>query len=201
MIYAIGRNYASHAKELGNAVPKGSPIVFFKPHGTIVASGQTVKLPEFSKNVHYEAELAFKFGPNLEVTDVAIANDLTARDKQKETQETKSPWGLAKGFKQSCGLGDWIAVRDLERRGVAVSELELRMLLNDRVVQHGWTKDMLFDVPTLVKYLRANFPVEPGDICLTGTPEGVGPVVHGDRLQAELIARGEVISTGRWNFV
>ena len=191
MIYAIGRNYASHAKELGNTVPKGSPIVFFKPPACAVQSGETVRLPAFSKNVQYEVELAFKFGPDLEVAEIAVANDLTARDKQREAQETKSPWGLAKGFKQSCGLGNWVSAKSLD-----LKNLELRMTHNGKLVQHGFTRDMLFGVPTLAAYLKENFPVQPGDICLTGTPEGVGPVTSGDVVIAEIVG----LSRGEWKF-
>jgi 2-keto-4-pentenoate hydratase/2-oxohepta-3-ene-1,7-dioic acid hydratase in catechol pathway len=188
MIYGIGRNYAAHAKELGNSVPKGNPIVFFKPDGAIVQSGK-VKLPHFSTNVQFEVELAFKFGKNLEISEICVANDLTARDKQREAQDTKAPWGLAKGFKQSCGLGNWV-----KARGIDLSTLELRLTHNDRLAQHGFTKDMIFDVPTLTKYLIENFPVIPGDIVLTGTPEGVGTVRAGDLVKAEIVG----VSEAQW---
>jgi acylpyruvate hydrolase len=190
MIYGIGRNYAAHAKELGNAVSKGDPIVFFKPDAGIVYSGN-VKLPSFSKNVQFEVELAFKFGSHLEVSEICVANDLTARDKQREAQETKAPWGLAKGFKQSCGLGNWVSAK-----GIDLSALELRLTHNDKLAQKGFTKNMLFDVPTLVRYLSGNFPVQNGDIVLTGTPEGVGTVVAGDQVTAELVG----LSRGQWTF-
>ena len=191
MIYGIGRNYAAHAKELGNSARQGSPIVFFKPGASAVLSGGIVKLPSFSKNVHFECELAFRFGQNLTVDAIAVANDLTARDKQNEAQNSKSPWGLAKGFKQSCGLGNWISAQ-----GIHFGELELRLTVNGQLKQHGFTKDMIFDVPTLAKYLKDNFPIEAGDICLTGTPEGVGPVVSGDTLVAEIVG----LSRGEWTF-
>jgi len=191
MIYGIGRNYASHAKELGNAVPKGAPIVFFKPQASIITSGRIVKLPSFSQNVQYEVEVAFRFDEKLEIGDICVANDLTARDKQKEAQESKSPWALAKGFKQSCGLGNWVS-----SKGVQLSQLELKLVHNGRVAQRGFTKDMVFDFGTLVHYLRENFPVEPGDIVLTGTPEGVGPVKSGDRVQAEIVG----LSVAEWTY-
>lgn len=191
MIYGIGRNYASHARELGNTVPQGAPIVFFKPDASIVKSGEKIKLPPFSKNVQFEVELAFRFGTSLEVSEVCVANDLTARDKQREAQETKAPWGLAKGFKQSCGLGNWVPIT-----GHDLSKLELRLTHNGKLAQHGFTKDMIFNVETLVKYLTQTFPVVPGDIVLTGTPEGVGTVVAGDTVIAELVG----LSTGQWTF-
>ncbi len=194
MIYGIGRNYADHAKELGNQAPPAaseSPMVFFKPHSSIVLSGGTVHLPPFSKNVHYEGELAVKLGRELEISEIAIGNDLTARDIQKEAQDSKGPWALAKGFKQSCGIGNWVSAS-----GVDLSNLEIKVFLNEKVVQHGFTKDMIFKVSQLVKYLESTFPLEPGDIILTGTPSGVGPVKPGDELKAELLG----LSKGFWRF-
>jgi acylpyruvate hydrolase len=193
MIYGIGRNYAGHAKELGNTAPKADsePMVFFKPNAAIVVSGEKVKLPNFSKNVQFELEMAFRFGKNLEVVEICVANDLTARDIQRQAQEAKSPWSLAKGFKQSCGLGNWV-----DATGYDLRSLELRLTLNGRLAQHGFTKDMIFDVPTLVRYLTERFPVVPGDIVLTGTPEGVGTVVSGDIVVAELVG----ISKAEWTY-
>ena len=191
MIYGIGRNYAAHAKELGNSVPTGEPIVFFKPDKAVVLSGEKVKLPAFSKNVQFEVELAFRFGDNLEVSAICVANDLTARDKQREAQDSKSPWALAKGFKQSCGLGPWV-----KAEGVNLQSLELRLTHNERLAQHGFTKDMIFDVAALVKYLKESFPICPGDVVLTGTPEGVGTVVSGDKVVAEIVG----ISKAEWTY-
>ena len=193
MIYGIGRNYADHAKELGNASSStlGSPIVFFKPDAAIVQSGGTVKLPGFSTDVHYEVELAFRFGPKLEVSEICVANDLTARDKQREAQASKSPWGLAKGFKQSCGIGPWV-----KAQGHELQNLELRLTVNGVLKQKGHTRDMIFNVETLAHYLRENFPVVPGDICLTGTPSGVGPLQAGDKVVAEIVG----VSQAHWQY-
>jgi len=197
MIYGIGRNYASHAKELGNSVPEKEPMVFFKPYAAIVNSNGSVKLPSFSTNVHYEVELCFKFGEELEIAQICVGNDLTARDKQKEAQEKKSPWSVAKGFKQSCGLGNWVTAA-----GVDLTQLELKLTLNDAVVQHGFTKDMIFNCEAIRRYLLETFPVEPGDIVMTGTPEGVGAVKAGDKLVADLtIANSKtLLSRGQWKF-
>jgi acylpyruvate hydrolase len=191
MIYAVGRNYAAHAKELGNEISKDEPVIFFKPPNSVVHSGQKVKLPNFSKNVQYELELAFRFGKNLEISDVSVAIDLTARDKQREAQDKKAPWALAKGFKQSCGLGPWV-----KAKGLDLQNLELKLLHNGRLAQHGFTKDMVFNVETIAQYLIERFPVEPGDIVLTGTPEGVGTVVAGDKVFAEIVG----VSQGEWNY-
>jgi acylpyruvate hydrolase len=165
--------------------------VFFKPGAAAVSSGQTVYLPSFSNEVHYEVELAFRFGSDLDVFEICVANDLTARDKQKEAQDSKGPWGLAKGFKQSCGLGNWTSAH-----GVDLDALELRMLLNGKLVQRGFTKDMIFNVPALATFLKEFFPIQPGDIVLTGTPPGVGPLKPGDQIQAEITG----LSRGEWFF-
>ena len=199
MIYGIGRNYAKHAQELGNSVPQSAPIVFFKPDAGIVKSSQTVTLPKFSNEVHYEGEVAFRFGKNLEISEITIANDLTARDKQKEAQESKSPWALAKGFKQSTGLGNWIPASKTD-----LGTLAVQVLLNDRQVQLGFTKDMIFNFEFLQKYLTETFPVQPGDIVLTGTPEGVGPIKSGDHISMSLFSGGleekNLLCQARWDF-
>lgn len=190
MIYCIGRNYAAHAKELGNEAPRGVPIVFFKPPATMVLSGESVRLPPFSKDVHYEVELAFRFGKQMEAAEICVANDLTARDMQRQAQDSKSPWGLAKGFKQSCGLGNWVDARNLD-----LQNLELKLMVNGVLKQHGYTKDMVFPVTALIRYLKETFPVLPGDVVLTGSPEGVGPLKRGDRVDAEIVGLSQAFWT------
>lgn len=192
MIYGIGRNYHDHAKELGNPVPQGDPVVFLKPPESAVPTGSQVTLPKFSTNVHYEVELAFRFGSNLEVADICVANDLTARDYQRKAQEGKLPWAVAKGFKQSCGLGNWVSAQ-----GVDLANLELQLELNGELKQRGFTKDLIFDVPRLVSYLTTTFPIAPGDIVLTGTPAGVGPIQSGDEIKAQIMG----LSFGHWTYI
>ncbi|MCC6277377.1 MAG: fumarylacetoacetate hydrolase family protein [Oligoflexia bacterium] len=191
MIYCIGRNYAKHAQELGNVAPTDRPVVFFKPPAAATPDSTVTRLPRFSNEVHYEGELALKLGPSLQVEFITIANDLTARDIQREAQNSKSPWGLAKGFKQSCGLGPWV-----KADGLDLGALEIRLLLNGELKQRGFTKDLLFPVPRLLNYLKENFPLEPGDIVLTGTPEGVGMVRPGDEIQAEIVG----VTKATWRF-
>jgi 2-keto-4-pentenoate hydratase/2-oxohepta-3-ene-1,7-dioic acid hydratase in catechol pathway len=191
MIYCIGRNYAKHAQELGNKAPTERPVVFFKPDGALVFSGEITHLPKFSQDVHYEGELALKLGSDLEVESIAIANDLTARDIQREAQNTKAPWGLAKGFKQSCGIGPWKMAH-----GIDLSNLDLVLSVNGELKQKGNTRDMIFTIPKLLSFLKENFPLLPGDIVLTGTPEGVGPVKSGDTIEAEIVG----VSRAIWKF-
>lgn len=191
MIYAIGRNYVAHAQELGHGVNRGSPIVFFKPPASIVKSGATVQLPAFSQDVQFETEVAFKFGPELEISELCIANDLTARDKQREAQKNLEPWGLAKGFKSSCGLGNWVKAKNIN-----LQDLKFTCELNGKLAQEGHTKNMIFDFETIRAYLTENFPVEADDIVLTGTTSGVRTLKPGDHLKMELVG----LSQATWKY-
>lgn len=195
MIYCVGRNYADHAKELGNKVPE-KPIIFFKPPASIVKSGEKVILPSFSNNVQYEVELALFIGVNFEVTHFTVANDLTCRDQQKLAKENGTPWSLAKGFKQSCGLGPWLPVSILEKKNMNLQNLELRLYQNNQLRQQGFTKDMIFPIDKIISYVRDAFPLEPGDIILTGTPSGVGQINPGDIIMAEISGVMEAL----WQF-
>ncbi|MBK9295177.1 MAG: fumarylacetoacetate hydrolase family protein [Oligoflexia bacterium] len=186
MIYCVGRNYAEHAKELGNKAP-GEPIIFFKPPASIVKTGEKINLPKFSNNVQFEAELAIFIGVDYQVTHFTIACDFTARDQQKTAKQEGLPWSLAKGFKQSCGLGPWLPVSILEKKNLTLQNLELRLYQNNEVKQHGFTKDMVFSIDKIISHVKENFPLEPGDIILTGTPSGVSSIKSGDYLLAEIV--------------
>ncbi len=203
MIYCVGRNYAAHAKELGNNIPL-APIIFFKPPASAVDSDKIITIPPFSKNVQFEVELAFRVDVNLNISEICVANDLTARDKQKEAQEAKAPWSLGKGFKESCGFGNWVKLSDdFENEfGRDFKNLELRLTHNGKLSQNGLIKDMIFSVSEILAYLKDHFPLRPKDIVLTGTPEGVGTVFPGDEIHLELIhsVSKTVISTGSWKF-
>ena len=191
MIYGIGRNYLAHAKELGHAPPLEEPIVFFKPEGGIFYSDETVPLPPFSKLIHHELEVAYRYDNSLQISEITISNDLTARDKQREAMDKKLPWSLSKGFKFSCGLGSWV-----NSKGIDLQSLEITLEVNGKLVQHGFTKNMIFSISQIDTYLKANFPIKSGDIVLTGTPEGVGPVASGDELFAEI----KGICSATWRF-
>ncbi len=203
MIYCVGRNYADHAKELGNDIPS-EPLIFFKPPASIVMSGETIYLPKSSNQVQFECELAIKLNKDLIPGDITIANDLTARDLQKKAQENGKPWSLAKGFKQSCGLGSWM--RTESRFGKELENLKIRMLHNDRVAQEDFTKNMIFPPSKVIDFLKQTFPIVAQDIVLTGTPAGVSNVQPGDSVCAELFyidpdsGESELLVTARWNF-
>jgi 2-keto-4-pentenoate hydratase/2-oxohepta-3-ene-1,7-dioic acid hydratase in catechol pathway len=184
-VVGIGRNYADHAKELGHDLPE-RPLMFLKPNTSVVGPNDPIVLPDGSDEVHYEGELAVVIGrickdvPRSRVGEVVlgytVANDVTARDWQRSDDQ----WARAKGFDSSCPLGPWITT-DLD-----VSSLRLTTRLDGRCVQDGSTSDLIFDVPTLVEHVSQAFTLLPGDVLLTGTPAGVGPIAHGQRVDVEI---------------
>lgn len=184
-IVGVGRNYADHAAEMGNEIP-ASPLLFFKPNTAVVGPDDPIVLPEFTSEVSYEAELAVVIGrltkdvtPESALKHVlgyTVANDVTARDAQRSDGQ----WARAKGFDTSCPIGPWI-VTDL-----ATDELGVRSRVNGEPRQDGNTRDLVFDIAYLVSYISEAFTLLPGDIILTGTPAGVGPIVDGDRVECEV---------------
>jgi 2-keto-4-pentenoate hydratase/2-oxohepta-3-ene-1,7-dioic acid hydratase in catechol pathway len=184
-IVCVGRNYAAHAKELGHDIPS-EPLLFLKPPSALLGPQRTVTLPPESKRVEHEAELAVIIGrraKNLSreqalsfVFGYTCACDVTARDLQKkDVQFTR-----AKGFDTFCPVGPWIET-DLD-----CAALGVRCRVNGQTRQDGSSSQMLFDVPTVVAFISHMMTLEPGDLILTGTPEGVGPLVAGDALEVEI---------------
>ncbi len=184
-VIGIGRNYADHAAEMGSE-PPAEPLMFLVPNTAVVGPGDPVVMPRQSSNVHYEGELAVVIGrickdisPD-QVKDVVYgytcANDVTARDLQKSDGQ----WSRAKGFDTFCPLGPWIQTE------LDTSDLSLVTRLDGEVVQDGTTGDMVHDVATLVSYASQAFTLLPGDVILTGTPAGVGPVETGQRVEVEI---------------
>ncbi|MEO7070280.1 MAG: fumarylacetoacetate hydrolase family protein [Nostocoides sp.] len=184
-VIGVGRNYADHAREMGNEVPP-EPLLFLIPNTAVIGPGDPVVMPSQSENVHYEGELAVVIGrlcKGVEPEDAAkvifgytVANDVTARDLQKSDGQ----WARAKGFDTFCPLGPWIET-DLD-----VSDLRLTTTLDDEVVQDGTTADMVHGVAALVSYVSTAFTLLPGDVILTGTPAGVGPVRPGQRVDVQI---------------
>ncbi|MDI9885238.1 fumarylacetoacetate hydrolase family protein [Streptomyces sp. HNM0645] len=183
-VVAIGRNYAEHAAELGNEVPE-APVAFFKPTTSVIGTGDAIEYPSFSDDVHYEAELAVVIGrlcrdvPRARVKDVILgytcANDVTARDAQKREKQ----WARAKGFDTSCPLGPWVETGiDLARAG----DLTIQCTVNGEQRQLGRTSDMIRSIEDLVVHITEAMTLLPGDVILTGTPAGVGPLNVGDEV-------------------
>jgi 2-keto-4-pentenoate hydratase/2-oxohepta-3-ene-1,7-dioic acid hydratase in catechol pathway len=184
-IVCVGRNYAGHAKELGNEVP-AEPLLFFKPPSSLLADGGAILVPSQSKRVEHEGELAIVLGARgrrmtpLEaeaaVFGVTVANDVTARDLQRSDGQ----WTRAKGFDTFCPVGPWIET------GLDTKALRVMCRVNGQTRQDGRTTQMIFDVPTIVAYVSSVMTLERGDVILTGTPEGVGPLAPGDVCEVEL---------------
>ncbi|WP_173159013.1 fumarylacetoacetate hydrolase family protein [Phytohabitans suffuscus] len=191
-VVCVGRNYAEHAAELGNEVPK-EPLLFLKPSTSVIGPRDAIRLPQQSKQVEHEAELAVVIGPpgarradraaaERAIFGYTCANDVTARDLQKaDVQFTR-----AKGFDSFCPLGPWITT------GLDVSDLEVRCEVNEEVRQLGRTKDLIFDVPTLVSYVSHVMTLLPGDVILTGTPAGVSPIAAGDTVTVRVEGIGDL---------
>ena len=184
-IVAVGRNYLAHARELGNEVPT-EPLIFLKPTSAIVGDQDDVVYPKASLRVDHEAELAVVIGRRCKdvnegdafdyVRGYTCANDVTARD----LQESDDQWTRAKGFDTFCPLGPQV-VENLDP-----SSLRVVARVNGEVRQEGHTSDMLFGVPSLVAFISGVMTLEPGDVILTGTPPGVGPVQRGDLMEVEI---------------
>lgn len=181
-VVAIGRNYAAHAAEMGSE-PPAEPMLFLKPNTAVIGPGDTIAKPAQTDDLQYEGELAVVIGricrdvPADQAAEViwgyTIGNDVTARDIQRATQR----YSHAKGFDTFCPLGPWV---DTE---FDVADKRVRTFLNGDVVQDGTTADMVFDVPTLIAAVSAVMTLLPGDVILTGTPEGVGPMQPGDEVE------------------
>jgi acylpyruvate hydrolase len=196
-IWGVGRNYAEHAKELGNTVPS-EPLIFLKAGSSILTSEKSFKLPSFSKDIHHEIELAVEFGPRLEIQRAAVCLDLTARDLQTQAKKNGTPWTLAKSFKDSTLLGTFFEVKEKAQ----LSDLHLELLINDEVRQIGSTSQMVFSAEQLVTYIRDHFPVCPGDLILTGTPSGVGPLKPNDSIEAYCFdSAHRPLSEGHWDIL
>ncbi|WP_347358130.1 fumarylacetoacetate hydrolase family protein [Bdellovibrio sp.] len=183
-IWAVGRNYADHAKELGNEVPT-EPMLFLKAGSSATLAAKEIHLPEWATEIHHEVELALQFDENLQIDEACIALDLTERNKQNQLKSKGHPWTLAKSFKESCPLSGFFAVSDLED----LKNLEIILRINGEVRQKGNTAQMIFGYEKLIDFVRLHFPVTPGDLLLTGTPAGVGPIRRGDVLEAEIVGK------------
>lgn len=187
-IWAVGRNYAEHAKELGNAVPSkdsSAPLIFLKAGSCATFSQKEMHLPEGTSELHHEVELCLQFDDKFEIKKACVAIDLTDRAKQNTLKAAGHPWTLAKSFKEACPLSDFFPVTNLAE----LQNLELRLWVNGELRQSGSTKDMIFSIPTMIDYVRYHFPVEPQDLLLTGTPSGVGPLKKGDTVKAEIVGK------------
>jgi 2-keto-4-pentenoate hydratase/2-oxohepta-3-ene-1,7-dioic acid hydratase in catechol pathway len=190
-VIGIGLNYRDHAAEMNLALPK-EPVMFLKPPSSLLAPGAPIIRPAMTRRVDYEAELAVVIGriaSNVSVSDapdfvfgLTCGNDVTARDLQQADQQ----WTRAKSFDTFCPLGPWI-VTDLNP-----SDLEIILTVNGKVRQHSRTSRMLFGVAELVAFTSRVMTLLPGDVILTGTPAGIGPLQSGDTVTVRIEGLGEL---------
>jgi 2-keto-4-pentenoate hydratase/2-oxohepta-3-ene-1,7-dioic acid hydratase in catechol pathway len=199
-IYCVGRNYAEHAAELGNPVP-GAPLIFMKSPSCIVPMDGEIVLPESLGRCDHELEIAVRLGAPLwradaaaglaAVSHVGLALDLTLRAEQDALKAKGHPWDLAKSFISACPLSPLRPVSD----PAELADLDLTLTINGEVRQAGHVRQMLFPIGTLLSFLSHRLPLVAGDLLLTGTPAGVGPLRHGDALVARLC--GEPVGSAR----
>lgn len=187
-IICVGLNYRAHAEESHMPLP-AEPLLFFKPPSSLIGAGEYIILPPQSERVDYEAELAVVIGQRCRnispqeawryVLGVTCGNDVTARDLQRRDNQ----WTRAKGFDTFCPLGPWLVCGVYE---ADVADLEVICRVNGQVRQRGRTADMVFSPAQLIAYTSSIMTLEPGDVIMTGTPAGVGPLSPGDQVEVEV---------------
>lgn len=185
-IVCVGRNYAEHARELGNEVPE-QPLIFLKPPSALIGNGEAIRLPAESSRVEHEAEIAVIIGSRCSRVraDAALdyvgwyapLNDVTARDLQRSDRQ----WTRGKGFDTFCPIGEGVPAGQVE-----VASLEVIGRVNGEERQRGRIDQMVFPIPLLIEYVSAFMTLEPGDVLATGTPAGVGPLEPGDVVEVEI---------------
>ncbi len=199
-VVCVGRNYAEHAKELNNPLPT-EPMLFIKPGSCVVPLEGGFSIPQDRGSVHYEVEIAVLIGkplsrkPSVEevldaISGFAPALDLTLRDVQNKLKDKGHPWEPAKSFDGACVLAPFVpgdAISDL-------SDIGIRLTINGDVRQDGTSGDMIFPIVPVIQEMAGNFNLQPGDVILTGTPAGVGPLNTGDELVLDLVGHSSFAS-------
>lgn len=188
-IIAVGWNYQAHNKELDNPLLPKEPTVFLKPDSALLKDGKPFFLPDFSSRIEYEAELVVRIsrlGKNIATRFasryydvVTVGIDFTARDIQQKMRSEGGPWDLSKGFDSSAVVGEFIPVAEA---GLPEA-VEFSLSVNGDEVQRGVTSDMIFGIDEIISYVSRFYTIKTGDLIYTGTPQGVGPVKIGDRLE------------------
>jgi len=196
-IVALAKNYAEHAREMESDVPE-RPVFFLKPPSALIGPGDPIILPRISKRVDHEVELAVIIGRRAKrvpaekamdyVLGYTILLDITARDLQTEARKKGLPWALSKGFDTFAPVGP----RIVDRRELNIEDLEIGLKVNGKLRQLGRTSGMVFKVPELIEHISSVMTLEPGDIIATGTPAGIGPLRHGDKVEAWIEGIGRV---------
>lgn len=199
-IVCVGRNYAEHARELGNEIPK-EPVLFIKPATAFMHVSKGINLPQRNESYHYELEIALLIGKNTanlngspilsSVTGMGLGLDLTLRTTQSRLKAAGHPWERAKAFDGSCPITPFTPIDELNGDWQQVFSLSI----NGELRQQGEPRDMLFGFAALLDEIQHSFTLLPGDVVLTGTPKGVGEIAHGDQLTLQLGAHMSYAST------
>ena len=194
-IICVGRNYAEHARELGNELPE-KPVLFLKPTSVLIYSGGEIMHPDYGNELHHEVELVLLIGETIKNTDKAAAEkaivgygvglDMTLRDVQNELKKKGHPWTLAKCFDSSAAISDFVLKKDYQLK----SDEKLELKVNGVLKQSETLKSMIFNPVEIVEYISSIMTIEKGDLVFTGTPSGVSRVNRGDKLEAKL---GEIV--------
>ncbi|MQA33879.1 fumarylacetoacetate hydrolase family protein [Modestobacter roseus] len=200
-VVGIGKNYADHVKEMNTGEAPAEPLFFLKPSTTVIGPGDAIRIPPGSTNVHHEVELAVVIGARgarqvtpeqapASIFGYTIGNDVTERDMQRSDGQ----WTRAKGFDSFCPLGPWIET-DLAGLGKDPADLEITCSVDGELRQSGRTSQLLFDVPRLISHVSQVMTLLPGDVVLTGTPAGVGPIRPGQRVECTIEGLGTLTSS------
>jgi acylpyruvate hydrolase len=197
-IICIGRNYVDHILELNNVVDRGRPVVFMKPDTALLTDGKPFYYPEWTKDLHYELEIVLRICKNgrhiqpefahTYFDQLTVGIDFTARDLQEQLKAKGQPWELAKSFDHAAVIGQMRPTSQYD-----LAHLEFELTQNDKIVQQGDSRLMLFDFVTIICFVSQYFTLKTGDLIFTGTPAGVGAVQIGDQLHGTL--QGETLLT------
>ncbi|MBQ0142485.1 MAG: fumarylacetoacetate hydrolase family protein [Prevotellaceae bacterium] len=192
-ILAVGMNYPLHNKELNNTLSLKEPVIFTKPESAVLKEGRPFFIPDFAKRFDYETEIVVRInrlGKSIAerfahryYDEVTVGIDFTARDLQNELKEKGLPWDLCKGFDGSAAIGEWIKTDEL---GKDMNDLNFHLDIDGKMVQKGWTGDMIHSIDRIVAFVSQYFTLKTGDMIFTGTPAGVGPVSENQHLTAYL---------------
>jgi acylpyruvate hydrolase len=196
-IVCVGCNYTEHIAEL-NTIRSEEPLLFLKPPSAILHEGEEISLPSYSNEIHHEIELALLVGKKAKsiekdhwksyIAGAGIGLDLTLRDLQRIARKKGNPWSVSKGFDGSCPISIFKPLDQIND----IQNLQISLQVNNKIKQTANTKEMIFPVDYLVSYISTIFSLEEGDIILTGTPAGVGPISKGDHLHASISEIGNV---------
>lgn len=197
-IFCVGRNYAAHAREMGKDPDRDPPFFFTKPADAVVETGETVAYPPETENFHYEAELVTVIGTggrNIAEEDslnhvwgYAVGNDLTRRDLQLKAREQGRPWDWGKAFDRSAVIGPVHPVGEVGH----LEKGSIRLMVNGEVKQDADLAELIWSVPEIISILSHSMTLQPGDLIMTGTPAGVGPLVEGDTCMVEIEGLGKI---------